>query len=119
MANRELEREVERALVRGVKASGGEVRKLAWVGRRGAPDRLVFLPPFSGVQGVSKNKQTVDPWRMVFVELKTRHGKLSRLQQIEVRRLRAMGLDVVVLAGHDDVEKFLRCRRGQGGQQGP
>ena len=56
---------------------------------------------------------------MVFVELKTRHGKLSRLQQIEVRRLRAMGLDVVVLAGHDDVEKFLRCRRGQGGQQGP
>ena len=81
--------------------------KLAWVGRRGAPDRLVFLPPASGVTGVSKNKQTVEPWRIVFVELKTRHGKLSRLQQIEVRRLRAMRLDVVVLAGHDDVENFL------------
>ena len=58
MANRELERDVERALVRGVKSLGGEVRKLAWVGRR----------------------------------------------------LRAMGLDVVVLAGHDDVENFLGVR---------
>jgi hypothetical protein len=107
MADRELEREVERALVRGVKSLGGEVRKLAWVGRRGAPDRLVFLPSASGVAGVSKNKQTVEPWRVWFVELKTRHGKLSRLQQIEIRRLRQMGLDVVVLAGHDDVENWL------------
>ena len=110
MANRELERDVERALVRGVKSLGGEVRKLAWVGRRGAPDRLVFLPPSPRKQGVSKNKQTVEPWRIVFVELKTRHGRLSRLQQIEIRRLRAMGLDVVVLAGHDDVENFLGVR---------
>ena len=107
MADRELEREVERALVRGVKSLGGEVRKLAWVGRRGAPDRLVFLPPACGVTGVSKNKQKVEPWRIVFVELKTRHGKLSRLQQIEIRRLRAMGLDVVVLAGSDAVERWL------------
>ncbi len=38
------ERDVERFLIQRVKAMGGEVRKLRWIGRRGAPDRLVLLP---------------------------------------------------------------------------
>jgi hypothetical protein len=38
------ERDIERHLVKRVKALGGEVRKVQWVGRRGAPDRLVMLP---------------------------------------------------------------------------
>lgn len=38
------ERDVEAHLVRRVKALGGEVRKMRWIGRRGAPDRLVLLP---------------------------------------------------------------------------
>jgi hypothetical protein len=37
------ERDVERHLVKGVKELGGEVRKVSWVNRRGAPDRVIFL----------------------------------------------------------------------------
>ena len=38
------ERDIERHLVKRVKELGGEVRKVQWIGRRGAPDRLVMLP---------------------------------------------------------------------------
>lgn len=38
------ERDVEQYLVEQVKAKGGEVRKVKWIGRNGAPDRLVLLP---------------------------------------------------------------------------
>ncbi len=37
------EREIEAYLVQRVRDYGGEVRKLRWIGRRGAPDRIVFL----------------------------------------------------------------------------
>lgn len=82
------ERDIERALVRAVKAAGGEVRKLMWVGRRAAPDRLVKLP----------DKQPM------FVELKAPGGRLSRLQEVEHRRLRAIGLDVRVIWRMEDIE---------------
>jgi hypothetical protein len=39
-----LERDIEAYLVSRVEALGGEVRKVQWVGRRGAPDRLVMMP---------------------------------------------------------------------------
>ena len=39
-----LERDIEDYLVKRVKAMGGEVRKVQWIGRNGAPDRLVMLP---------------------------------------------------------------------------
>lgn len=39
-----LEREIEGYLVRRVKELGGEVRKVKWIGRKSAPDRLVMLP---------------------------------------------------------------------------
>lgn len=38
------EADIERYLVDRVKALGGEVRKVEWVGRRNAPDRFVMLP---------------------------------------------------------------------------
>jgi hypothetical protein len=48
------ERDIEAYLVKRVKAMGGEVRKVKWIGRNFAPDRLVVLPdpgpgPGSGV----------------------------------------------------------------------
>lgn len=84
------EREIERALVKRVKAAGGEVRKLAWIGRRGAPDRLVMLPE-----------------RYLFVELKAPGGRLSRLQDLEHRRLRAAGFDVRVIWKLEDIDQVL------------
>ena len=37
------ERDIEKYLVKRVKEAGGEIRKVKWIGRRGAPDRVVFL----------------------------------------------------------------------------
>lgn len=82
------ERDVERALIRRVKAAGGEVRKLMWIGRRGAPDRLVKLPGKP----------------VMFIELKAPGGRLSRLQEVEHRRLRAIGLDVMVIWKLEEIE---------------
>lgn len=37
------ERDVEKHLADEVKKLGGEIRKVKWIGRRGAPDRRVML----------------------------------------------------------------------------
>lgn len=37
------ERDVEKYAVRKAKAMGGEIRKVKWIARRGAPDRALFL----------------------------------------------------------------------------
>lgn len=66
------ESKIEKALVRRVKAEGGEIRKVQWIGRRGAPDRLVMLP--------GRNP--------VLVELKAPKGRLSKLQEREHEILR-------------------------------
>lgn len=84
------ERDVERALIKRVKQAGGEVRKLAWIGRRGAPDRLVMLPG-----------------RYLFVELKAPGGRVSRLQDLEHRRLRDAGFDVRVVWKIEDIDEVL------------
>lgn len=85
------ERDVERALVKAVKEAGGLVRKLMWIGRRGAPDRLVALP----------GKPPL------FVELKAPGGRLSRLQMVEHKRLRAVGLEVRVVWKVEQIEEAL------------
>lgn len=64
------ERDIEAYLVRRVKAAGGEVRKLKWIGRRGAPDRVVFL---NG--------------KVMFVEVKAPGKELAPHQQRELKRL--------------------------------
>jgi hypothetical protein len=66
------ESKIEAALVKRVKAEGGEIRKLAWIGRRGAPDRLVMLPGRNAV----------------LVELKAPKGRLSKVQEREHAVLR-------------------------------
>jgi Holliday junction resolvase len=85
------ERDVERELVKRVKAAGGEVRKLAWIGRRGAPDRLVMLP---------------SKWMMV--ELKAPDGKLSKLQEIEHAKMKASGFSVLVVWKLEDIDEVFK-----------
>lgn len=92
------ESQIEGYLANRAKALGGETRKLKWVGRSSAPDRLVFLPG----------------GRLIFIELKA-PGKAAtfpanaheRKQAREHRRMRAMGQRVEVVDSFEGVERVL------------
>lgn len=89
------ERDIERYLVEQVKALGGEVRKVKWIGRRGAPDRVVMLP--WGRRDAST----------VWVELKA-PGKVPDIIQFrEHRRMRRNGQIVVVIDSLEGVDALL------------
>jgi len=81
---------VEYYLVREAEAMGALVRKVQWVGRRGAPDRVLFY------RGLS-----------VFVELKAAGKKLDRHQEREIARLRAHSIPVFVVDTKDGVDDLL------------
>ncbi|CAB5079541.1 VRR-NUC domain containing protein [uncultured Caudovirales phage] len=82
-----LERDVEAHLVKRVKQLRGEVRKVKWLGRVGAPDRCVMLPG-----------------RLIWVELK-KPGEVPRKNQLrEHDRMRRMGQRVLVIDNINDVE---------------
>lgn len=84
------ESKIEKALVRAVRAQGGEIRKVSWTGRRGAPDRLVMLP--------GRNP--------VLVELKAPRGRLSKLQEREQAILRKWFV-VHVVWSLDDINEVM------------
>jgi hypothetical protein len=97
---------IERYLVQQVKALGGEVRKVNWIGRRGAPDRLVMLP-------ARRLASTLDcAWcnpagASIWVELKAT-GKTAEPHQVrEHKRMRAMGQRVEVVDSFQRVDEVL------------
>ena len=76
---------------------GGRTYKWVSPGNAGVPDRIVVLPGRPPV----------------FIELKTESGTLTALQKVQIRRLKALGLDVRVLYGPGEVKEFLKeCRGG-------
>ena len=86
---------IESYLRNQVIASGGEVRKVAWIGRRGAPHRLVLMPDRPAV----------------YVEVKA-PGKRPRIAQTrEHERLRALGQWVEVIDSHEGVDQLLEQLR--------
>lgn len=95
---------IEKHLVKRVKELGGEVRKVQWVGRRSAPDRLVMLPPtkMRAFFGVNDGDTTI------WVELKAPGVKPEPHQVREHERMRAMGQRVVVIDSIESVEELLR-----------
>jgi hypothetical protein len=92
------ERDIERHLVKHVKELGGEVRKVQWIGRRGAPDRLVMLP--GNAHGW---RYPVTAW----VELKAPGVKPEPHQLREHERMRKMGQRVAVIDSIEGVEELL------------
>lgn len=90
------ESQIEAHLVKRVKELGGEVRKVKWIGRRGAPDRLVMRPYASWAES-----------RTVWVELKATGIKAEAHQLREHIRMRAMGQRVVVIDSIEGVEALL------------
>lgn len=112
MAKKILERDVEAYLVAKVKALGGEVRKVAWVGRKGAPDRVVMLPAIWASQPPSSfwdNSRTT-----IWVELKNPETILTfpadareRAQAREHKRMRKCGQRVEVIGTFQQVDELL------------
>lgn len=71
---------IETCVVNRAKECGWLVRKLAWIGRRGAPDRLFMKDGLA-----------------VFVEFKAANEKPDLHQVREIRRMRAAGMTVHVI----------------------
>ena len=86
-----LEKEIEKFLVREVKKLGGISFKFISPGNAGVPDRIVILP--SG--------------KVIFVELKTDKGKLTKLQEVQIKKISDLGADARVLRGIEGVKKFI------------
>ena len=86
------EKDIERYMVQEIKKLGGRAYKFTSPGNSGVPDRIVILPKV----------------RPIFVELKSDYGKLSRIQEVQINRLRELGQDVRVLYGADEVKAFLK-----------
>ena len=90
------ESQIEKYLVNRVVELGGEVRKVKWIGRRGAPDRLVMLPWMEG--------DLTPP--CIWVELKAPGVKPEPHQLREHERMRRMGQRVEVIDSIEGVEEL-------------
>lgn len=83
-----LERYIENYLIGVVTTRGGAVRKVQWIGRRGAPDRVVMLPG----------------GKILFVELKKPGEPPTEQQLIEHDNLRKLGQLVYVADSIEGVD---------------
>lgn len=90
-----LEKTIEQRLVKKVQQAGGVAYKWVAPGQSGVPDRIVIMPTEAG------------PARVFFVELKTDTGRLSKVQERQHMRLKALGADVRVVWGRDGVDAFI------------
>lgn len=90
-----LERDIERYLIRRAKEAGGEVRKVKWIGRRNAPDRLALLPLAKQLWVEVKNPQTIKTFPA---------NAHERAQHREHQRMRKLGLRVEVIGTFEQVD---------------
>lgn len=94
----ERERDAERYLRAEIERMGGLFLKWTSPGCDGVPDRIVLLPGR----------------RVIFVEMKTKTGRLSRVQEYMIRKLIGIGQQVCVVYGKaaaadfaDDLRKYV------------
>lgn len=85
-----LEKDIEKAFLRRVKALGGVAEKFTSPARRFVPDRIVTMP---GGQ-------------IIFVELKAPGKKPTDAQKRDHAKRRAMGCDVRVIDSLEGVNAF-------------
>lgn len=86
-----LEKDIERALCKRVKAIGGMAEKFTSPNRRSVPDRLV----------------TLDGGRIIFVELKAPGKKPTEAQARDHQRRRDLGCVVWVIDSIEMIERFI------------
>ena len=85
------EKRIERYLVEGVKRLGGLCYKFTSPGTQGVPDRLIIT-----AHG-----------RIIFAELKTERGVLSKIQKYTIEQMLLRHADVRVLHGLEQVKELL------------
>ena len=85
------ESSIDRHLVEGVKKLGGMCVKFVSPGTPGVPDRLIITAT----------------GRIIFAELKTETGRLSKIQRYTVEQMQKRGADVRVVKGLDAVKALL------------
>lgn len=86
-----LEKQIEAALVRRVKALGGLCEKFVSPNRRSVPDRIITLPG----------------GRIIFVELKAEGKKPTINQARDHQRRRHLGCEVWVIDSIEMIERFI------------
>ena len=91
------EKVIEDYLVKATSKIGGRAYKFESPGRRGVPDRICVFP-----HGV-----------VVFVECKSPTGRLSVLQDEEIKYLRRKGQQAVVINSRPKVDKLMEWVREQ------
>ena len=85
------ESQIERRLVEGVKRLGGMCLKFVSPGTLGVPDRIIIT-----AKG-----------RVIFVELKTETGRLTKIQRYVNGEMQKRGADARVVKGIDEVKELL------------
>ena len=85
------ESQIERRLVEGVKRLGGMCLKFVSPGTLGVPDRIIIT-----AKG-----------RVIFVELKTETGRLTKIQRYVIGEMQQRGADARVVKGIDEVKELL------------
>lgn len=91
------EAHVESHLVARAKLVGAEIRKVSWIGRRGAPDRFVM----------TLGENTVNFW----VECKAFGKPLAEHQEREIERMRERGEIVHVFDTREQIDAALPLGR--------
>lgn len=85
------ESQIERRLVEGVKRLGGMCLKFVSPGTLGVPDRIIIT-----AKG-----------QVIFVELKTETGRLTKIQRYVIGEMQKRGADARVVKGIDQVKELL------------
>ena len=85
------EASIEKRLVDGVKNLGGLCLKFVSPSMAGVPDRLIITAT----------------GEVIFVELKTEVGRLSKIQKLVIGEMRKRGADVRVVKGLAEVKALL------------
>lgn len=91
----ERERDIESRLRKQIEDMGGLFWKFTSPGNDGVPDRIAIFPD----------------GRIVFVELKTARGVVSRIQSYQISRLVTMHQQVCIVRGVTGMMAFLRDMR--------
>lgn len=90
------ESDIESYLQRMVKSVKGQTRKVKWLGRNGAPDRRVLLPPDIGLS--------------CWVELKKPGECANIIQKREHARMRKLGEIVHLINSYEQIDQLISGR---------